>query len=67
MSVCAGLVDRVLTSIRVVSDREYELDAATRASVREEVADLCRRFPIPGYPPTAAPAVDALGSLEGES
>jgi glycine hydroxymethyltransferase len=47
---CAPLVDRVLSSVRPVSDKEFELDDAVVSEVREEVRELCRRFPIPNYP-----------------
>jgi glycine hydroxymethyltransferase len=50
MPRCAALIDRVLSSIRVLGEREYELDSAVRESVRAEVRELCQRFPIPHYP-----------------
>ncbi len=50
MGACAELVDRVLSALRVRSDREYELDAEIATAVRAETRELCRRFPIPGYP-----------------
>jgi glycine hydroxymethyltransferase len=49
MPRCAELVDRVLGAVRVLGDRAYELDPARAAAVRGEVAELCARFPIPGY------------------
>jgi glycine hydroxymethyltransferase len=48
MAFCVRLVDRVLRGIDVTGDREYRLDAATRASVRELVAAICARCPLPG-------------------
>jgi glycine hydroxymethyltransferase len=54
MQRCAALVDRVLTATEPASDTEYRLAAAVRADVRNDVAELCRRFPAPGYPPAEA-------------
>jgi len=48
MEFCVTLVDRVLRAIHVIGDREYRLGAATRTSVRELVAALCARCPLPG-------------------
>jgi len=45
-----ALVDRVLSAVRPRGDRDYELDADLRLSVRRSVAELCSRYPIPGYP-----------------
>jgi glycine hydroxymethyltransferase len=59
MPACAALVDAVLGAVRPLGDRAYELDAAVAAGVREQVAELCARFPIPGYvdePPARAAA-----------
>jgi glycine hydroxymethyltransferase len=50
MAECAQLIDQVLRQVTMHSDHEYTLPATTKASVREGVIDLCRRFPIPRYP-----------------
>ena len=50
MPACAELVVRVLDAVEPLSDTEYRLDPDVRKGVLEEVADLCRCFPIPGYP-----------------
>ncbi|HEX8707619.1 MAG TPA: serine hydroxymethyltransferase [Pyrinomonadaceae bacterium] len=50
MARCAALIDMVLSSLKVVSDREYELDQAVKERVRAEVRRLCDDFPIPRYP-----------------
>ena len=50
MAVCAELIDKVLVSTTVLSDRAYRLDSSIRQSVQDDVAELCRRFPIPNYP-----------------
>ncbi|MFH0518039.1 serine hydroxymethyltransferase [Streptomyces sp. M41] len=52
MTTCAELVVRVLDAVEPVSDTEYRLDPDVRKGVLDEVADLCRCFPIPGYPQT---------------
>jgi glycine hydroxymethyltransferase len=49
MEQSAALVRRVLSAIRPLGDREYELDGAVREAVIAEVRDLCRRFPVPRY------------------
>ncbi len=50
MAVCADLIHRVLTSVRVNGDVEYELDKNARAEVRDAVREICKRFPYPHYP-----------------
>jgi glycine hydroxymethyltransferase len=49
MTHCAGLIDRALGSLRILSDRDYELPVEVRDAVLFEVAALCRTFPLPGY------------------
>jgi len=49
MPRCAALVDRVLAAVRPLSEREYVLDPAVATATRAEVAELCGRFPLPGY------------------
>ncbi|MEU7104422.1 serine hydroxymethyltransferase [Streptomyces sp. NPDC046215] len=43
---CAALVDRVLSAVRATGTREWHLDAAVRAAVRAEVAELCALHPL---------------------
>lgn len=51
MPLCADLIHRVLSSVKVGEDgRHYELDHAVKEAVQMEVKQLCRRFPIPCYP-----------------
>ncbi|HEX8136904.1 MAG TPA: serine hydroxymethyltransferase [Pyrinomonadaceae bacterium] len=50
MKRCAALIDRVLTSIDVLGERDYRLDGRVRDEVRAEVTHLCQEFPIPRYP-----------------
>jgi len=49
MPCCAALVDEVLRAVRPLGDHDFTLDPAVAAAAREAVADLCARFPIPGY------------------
>lgn len=46
MPTVAELVDQVLTRVQVLSDREYRLDRGFQDEVREQVHDLCSRFPM---------------------
>ncbi|MEV6975749.1 serine hydroxymethyltransferase [Kitasatospora sp. NPDC093806] len=46
---CAALVDRVLTALVPRGEQEFTLDPAVRAEVRDEVARLCREFPLPHH------------------
>ena len=50
MPQCADLIDHVLSSVKVIGDREYELEKDVRQVVQTRVKELCRRFPIPRYP-----------------
>lgn len=52
---CAGLLDRCLSSLRVLGDEEYEMDPAHRSRFRAEVRELCRSFPLPRYSDAAEP------------
>ncbi len=49
MEACADLISRVLKSVQVLGEREYELDPQERDRSRQEVRALCDQFPIPGY------------------
>jgi glycine hydroxymethyltransferase len=46
MASCAGLLDRCLSAVAALGDRDYSLDAAARTLVRQEVRRLCERFPL---------------------
>jgi len=50
MPGCAELIDRVLASITVRGDRDYDLEPGLCATLRDEIRGLCTRFPLPGYP-----------------
>ncbi|MEU1395752.1 serine hydroxymethyltransferase [Micromonospora zamorensis] len=49
MERLAELVDRVWQAVDARSDTAFHLDPAIRRSVRAEVDELCRRFPVPAY------------------
>lgn len=46
MRMVAQLVDQVLTRVEIVNDREYRLDPAFRDEMREQIHNLCCRFPM---------------------
>ncbi len=46
MRTVSQLVDRVLTRVEPVREREYRLDPALRDEIREQVRGLCDRFPM---------------------
>ena len=46
MDTIAGLLDEVLRHVKIISDRQYELDEPFKRQIQEKVTDLCRRFPI---------------------
>ncbi len=43
---CADLVHEVLSKVKSCGDARYELEEELRESVRERVANICRRFPL---------------------
>lgn len=47
MDIIAGFVDAVLKRVRIISDRQYELDASLREESKDNVRQLCRKFPMP--------------------
>jgi glycine hydroxymethyltransferase len=68
MPACAALVHRVLRGLKVLDDTHYELCPSLRASVQEEVRELCRRFPLPDYVSTdeeASRPAAVLGQVNG--
>jgi glycine hydroxymethyltransferase len=46
MHVIARWVDGVLTRVEIQGDRQYHLDPVFQSEVREQVQDLCTRFPM---------------------
>lgn len=55
MAECADLLEQVLGATADLGGGRFRLDEQVRASVCDAVADLCARFPLPGYP-TVVPA-----------
>jgi len=49
MKHCADLIVRVLSAVKVVDDRRYELAADVKQAAQNEVKALCAHFPIPRY------------------
>jgi len=47
VQVGVELIDKVLSSITVISESEYRLDHQMQCSVSSEVEQLCSRFPLP--------------------
>lgn len=47
---CARLISTVLREVKTTSESDYRMDEAVIDLVRSQVHDLCRRFPLPGYP-----------------
>jgi glycine hydroxymethyltransferase len=50
MPKCAELIHGVLSCVKVLGDREYELGRGLKEFVQADVRELCRSFPIPLYP-----------------
>ncbi|MEJ2704887.1 MAG: serine hydroxymethyltransferase [Sedimentisphaerales bacterium] len=46
MDVIAGLIDRALRQVKIVSEREYEIEDSLRDDIRNETAKLCHQFPM---------------------
>lgn len=59
MPQCAALIDRVLKALEVHGETDYMLDPDIRASVSEDVLQLCHDFPLPDYPVANAPRPQA--------
>lgn len=62
MPRCAGLIHRVLSSMKVLGERSYELDEGVASLVRDAVRQLCEEFPIPRYP--VSQASGSFGNLK---
>jgi glycine hydroxymethyltransferase len=50
MPKCAELIHCVLSCVKVLGDREYELGIGLKEFVQADVRALCSSFPIPRYP-----------------
>lgn len=54
MDQCANLIWQILEKVECTGDHAYRLDPQARDHFKNDVQALCRQFPIPGYPGTAA-------------
>jgi glycine hydroxymethyltransferase len=50
MTTCTNLIDQILSSVKVLSDREYELNNSVKSKAAAKVRRMCRKYPIPRYP-----------------
>jgi glycine hydroxymethyltransferase len=50
MPRCAELIHWVLSRVKVLGDREYELGRGLKELVQADVSEICRSFPLPRYP-----------------
>ena len=46
MDRASELIDAVLRQVKIISDREYEIDESLSHEVRDEVKQLCAKFPL---------------------
>jgi len=46
MSRISAMIDAVLQKVKIISEREYEIDESFVQESREKVKELCSRFPI---------------------
>ncbi len=49
MKDCAELIDKVLTNILVIDNENYKISDSIINEVKNNVLDLCKKYPIPGY------------------
>ena len=48
MDTIAALIDPALRQVKVVSDKEYQLDSSLRDQTKDKVRELCHKFPMRG-------------------
>ena len=41
----SGLIDEALRKVKIISDKEYQLEKAVREEMKDKVRQLCHRFP----------------------
>jgi glycine hydroxymethyltransferase len=46
MDKIAGLLDDVLRNVKIISQREYEIEDSFKNDIREKVKELCHEFPM---------------------
>lgn len=66
MPVCADLVHKVLSNVKPIDDRTYEMDESVKASIQARVAQICKKFPIPCYP-YPSESTETFDRVYGES
>ncbi|MUG92151.1 aminotransferase class V-fold PLP-dependent enzyme [Scytonema sp. UIC 10036] len=49
MPICVDLMDKVLSSVNVYGEYNYDLKKVIKEIVQDNVKKLCRQFPIPCY------------------
>ncbi len=49
MSLCAGFMDEVLSSVKVINDKEYKIDIKVQKNISKQIKELCQKYPLPGY------------------
>ncbi len=47
MDTIAGFVDTVLRHVKIISDKEYQLDTSLREESKDKIKQLCHAFPMP--------------------
>jgi glycine hydroxymethyltransferase len=50
MAWCAGLIVRILKSVRMKGEKDYELDERAKTGFQREVVEFCGRHPFRDYP-----------------
>jgi len=46
MDIIAGLIDTALRSVKIISEREYEIEDALKNEIQHQVMELCHAFPM---------------------
>lgn len=52
MQQCVDLIHTVLSAVKPLDDKRYELPTEVEQSIQKSVRELCEQFPIPCYPET---------------
>ena len=45
MDHISGVIDEALRKVRIISDKEYQIEKAVKKEIKDKVGQLCRRFP----------------------
>ena len=46
---CVNLIDSILSATKMIDDRTYALDETVKTDSLNQVADLCKKFPLPNF------------------